>query len=192
MGDVWGNCVAWDAYGCRAVKAVGLRQFVSDGPMFELDAGARLGRHYMVHALWERAQLGAGNADSSELGGKGHGETDFLGVGLRLSTDPDRIGFLVDLAIGVRRLRAIWPDGTELQLSDAPLESRLGVGAEFRLTRAFSVSPLLTLGLGSFGTAEWIHPDRSREDAVPEDSDRLTHGWITIQMGGHFDVFAAK
>ena len=30
------------------------------------------------------------------------------------------------------------------------------------------------------------------EDAVPEDSDRLTHGWITIQMGGHFDVFAAK
>ena len=43
-------------------------EYASSGPMFQLDAGARLGRNYNVYAFWERAELGEGSADVPTLG----------------------------------------------------------------------------------------------------------------------------
>ena len=163
-------------------------QYASSGPMFELDAGARLGRYYNVYLLWERASLGGGSEDVAGIGKSSDGDTDYYAIGLRFSSDPDEVGFLTDLSLGYRRFRAHWDDGTELQLTEAPLEMRIGLGADIRLTRAFSLSPLLTLGAGSFGSAEWVAPDGTRTDATKSGDARAGHGWVTLQLGGHFDI----
>jgi hypothetical protein len=190
FGDLWGDCVEYDSYGCRTVAAVPFDDYASSGPMFELDVGARLGRNYNVYALWERAQLGAGSNDVD--GKQKRAETDFWGLGLRLSTDPDDLGMLIDLAVGVRRFRTIYDSGAELRLSDAPFESRLGLGADIRLGPKFSLSPLLTLGLGSFAKADWVGTDNTIRDAVADDTARMTHGWLTLQLGAHFDLFGRR
>ncbi len=187
FGDLWGSCTQTDAYGCTAVSGEKLRNYVSAGPMFELDVGMRLSRHYIVYLLWERAELGGGHKDVPGLARSTSGNTDFGGLGLRLSTDPDDTGIVLDIALGARRMRARWEDGTQLQLSDAPLESRLGLGADIRFNESFTLSPMLTVGLGTFGTAEWA-TTKTVQNAVPAGSDWLSHGWLTLQLGGHFDL----
>lgn len=158
--------------------------------MFELDVGARLGRNYVIYLGWERAQLGSADGpspDPSIAVNQLRSESDFFALGFRLSADPDDVGLLLDLAIGARRFRAYYEDSTELQLTQAPLESRLGIGVEIRTNRRFSLSPMLTLGIGSFGKADWVN-DAYVQNAIPANSDRLTHGWVTLQLGGHFDL----
>jgi hypothetical protein len=181
FGDLWGACDA-AGYGCQSMK---FGDVASSGPMLELDIGARLGRNYNVYALWERAQLGKGNGIDgySQI----RAESDFIAVGVRLSADPDDVGMLLDLAIGARRFRAVYEGKNELQLSQAPLESRLGVGVDIRMSHNFSLSPMFTLGLGGFGKAEWVTKD-TVSDAIPKGNDTLTHGWVTLQLGGHFDI----
>jgi hypothetical protein len=186
FGDLWGAC-SGSGYDCSTKE---FSAVAASGPMFELDVGARFGRNYNVYALWERAQLGGGDRlDTGEAGRRA--ETDYLAIGVRLSADPDDIGMLLDLSIGTRRLRSFYEGGYELQLSRAPLESRLGIGADIRVSPAFSLSPMLTLGLGSFGKAEWV-TSSTVSDAVPKDNDVLTHGWLTLQLGGHVDLFPSK
>jgi hypothetical protein len=158
--------------------------------MFELDIGARLGRNYVLYVGWERAQLGAadGPSPNANLAPKQmRAESDFIGIGVRLSADPDSLGLLLDLAIGARRFRGIYENNVELQLTNAPIESRLGIGLDIRANRRFALSPMLTVGLGSFGKAEWVDQSTVRS-AFPSGSDRLTHGWVTLQLGGHFDL----
>jgi hypothetical protein len=185
FGDLWGACDA-SGYSCNAMN---FRDVASSGPMLELDAGVRLGRYYNVYLLWERAQLGKGRGiDGYD---QIRAETDFVAVGVRLSADPDDVGMLLDLAIGARRFRAVYEGKNELQLSQAPLESRLGVGVDIRMSRNFSLSPMLTLGLGGFGKAEWVTKSEV-SDAIPSGFDTLTHGWITLQLGGHFDVLGSE
>ncbi len=183
FGGLWAQRQTNDA-----LDMVKWSQFASSGPMFELDVGARLGRYYNVYLLWERASLGGGSEDVPTIGQSQSGETDYYAIGLRFSSDPDKVGFLTDLSLGYRRFRAQWDDGTELQLTEAPLEMRIGLGADIRLTKAFSLSPLLTLGAGSFGSAEWVAPDGTRTDATTPGDERAGHGWLTLQLGGHFDI----
>lgn len=164
-------------------------RYASSGPMFELDAGLRLGRHYNVFVLWERASLGAGSEDIPALGKQTGGDTDFYAIGVRISSDPNKVGFLTEIDLGYRRARSQWDSGAELQLTQAPLEFRLGLGADIRLSKAFSLSPLVTLGVGSFGDAEWVNPDGSRVDATTPGDRAAGHGWITLSLGGHVDLF---
>ena len=185
FGDLWGACNGSGA-GCDSMK---FGAVASSGPMMELDLGARLGRNYNVYALWERAQLGKGSGVDgySQI----RADTDFLGLGVRLSTDPDDVGMVLDLALGARRFRAVYEDSNQLQLSQAMFESRLGVGADIRLSPLFSLSPMVTLGLGSFGKADWV-TKTSISDAIPANNDTLTHGWLTLQLGGHFDLAGSR
>ena len=44
-----------------------------------------------------------------------------------------------------------------------PLEFRIGLGADIRVTKFFSLSPMVTLGAGAFGTAEYVAPDGTGE-----------------------------
>jgi len=157
--------------------------------MFELDIGARLARNYVVYFGWERTQLGGASGPSPDTaaGTQLRSESDYFAVGVRLSADPDDIGLLLDLSIGARRFRGYYPNDVQLQLTDAPMESRLGIGLDIRTHRRFTLSPMLTVGLGSFSKAEWITPTTA-QTAVPGDADRMTHGWVTLQLGGHFDI----
>jgi hypothetical protein len=187
FGDVWARSTG------RGYVGVPWSDYASSGPMFELNAGARLSRNYSVFALWERASLGSGNGNSetAALGGKpDRGDTDFWGVGVRASSDPDRIGFVTELAIGYRRARSKFDNG-EVQFTDAPFETRLGIGAEFRLSNVVSLSPMATLGLGSFGTIETVSNGQIRDATAPYDQSGA-HAWATFTLGGHFDAFGSQ
>lgn len=190
FGDIWGRCSSSGYSACDRIEGTKFSDVASSGPMVELDVGMRLGRNYMLYLGWERAQLGAADGpspDSSYGSRQSRADSDFVAVGFRLSANPDDLGLVLDLAIGARRFRGVYEGATELQLTDAPMESRLGIGADIRINRKFSLSPMLTLGLGSFGKADWVTRD-TVESAMPLGSDRLTHGWLTLQIGGHFDI----
>jgi hypothetical protein len=167
--------------------------YASSGPVLELNAGARLSRNYMVFALWERAWLGSGNGDpQSSLSGKAdHGDTDFWGVGIRASSDPDQLGFVTELAIGYRRARSKYDNGDEIQFTDAPFETRLGIGADLRLNSMITISPMATIGLGSFGTIETVSNGEIRNATTPVDQTDA-HAWATFTLGGHFDLFGSQ
>ena len=187
FGDVWARTSR------THVTGVPWSDYASSGPMFELNAGVRLSRNYNVFALWERARLGSGNGDpQSTLDGKAaHGETDFWGVGVRATSDPDNIGFVTELAIGYRRARSMFDNGDEIQFTDAPFETRLGLGAELRLNSAFTLSPMATIGLGSFGTIETVSNGQIRPATRSYDQSDA-HAWATFTLGGHFDLFGSQ
>jgi hypothetical protein len=186
FGDLWARSIPTS--GGRSYEGVGWREYASSGPMFELDIGARLGRHYNVFFAWERAMLGTGSTEPDARGGQQTGESDFYAIGLRVSSDANRVGFLTEIDLGYRRFRARWEDGTELHMTDAPLEFRLGLGADIRFGPAFSLSPMVTLGVGAFGSAEWKLPNGDTVDATAPDDRTAGHGWLTLQLGGHFDI----
>jgi hypothetical protein len=193
FGNAWGVCTGIDAFGdCVTADAVSWGDYASSGPLFELDAGARLGRNYNVFLLWEHAQLGTGDADLAST--QDSAETDYYAIGLRVSSDPDELGLLTELTLGYRRFRAVFEDGSELQLTDAPLEIRIGLGADIRLSRLVSLTPLATVGFGSFGEVEAVGPAGSTAELAldPDPDIRATHGWFTLQLGGHFDLLGSK
>lgn len=187
-------CTARDVYGdCAVADVVGWDNYASSGPVFELDAGARVSRNYNVFVLWEHARLGTGNGDFSERQSSGTTNTDYYAIGLRVSSDADALGLLTELTLGYRRFRAAFDDGSELQLTDAPLEVRIGLGADIRLSPNFTLTPLATVGFGSFGEVEAVGSDTSiAAQSLSEEADlRATHGWATIQMGAHFDLLGS-
>jgi hypothetical protein len=174
------------------MTGVPTHDYVAQGPALELDLGARVSRNYNIYGLWEHSWLGAGSATSANQGQPDHAESDFLALGIRVSTDPEQLGFVLDIAVGSRRMRAVWADGTELQMTDAPFETRLGIGADVRISESWSLSPMLSLGLGSFGKVQWVNPDKSVQSATQPGDVALTHGWVGIQMAAHVDAFGTK
>lgn len=172
-------------------RGVAWRDYASSGPMFELDVGARLSRSYNLFGLWERAELGGGRGDGGLLGSTASsngGDTDYWAVGVRASSDPDRVGFLSELSLGYRRARSQWDDGTTLELTQGLFEARLGFGADIRISPKFSLSPMLTFGVGLFGSAELVDSDGASVNLIDPDYDQDGHGWFTLQLGAHFDL----
>lgn len=193
FGDLWGTCRGVDSFGqCASVSAVRTRDYVAPGPALELDVGARLARHYNLYGLWEHSWLGSGSATSADRGQPAHADSDFFALGLRVSTDPEQVGFMLDLAVGSRRMRAQWSDGTQLQFTEAPLETRLGIGADVRLNDSWSLAPLLYLGVGSFGKVQWVNPDGTVQKATQPGDIALSHGWVGLQMAVHVDAFGTR
>ena len=93
-----------------------------------------------------------------------------------------------EFALGYRRMRIEWDDGTELQLTDAPFEFRLGLGADIRINPAFSLSPLFTIGFGAFGEGEFVYPHDPDERAIGSEDAGDAHAWLTLHLGAHFDL----
>jgi hypothetical protein len=164
------------------------RHYASSGPMLELDAGVRLSRSYSVFLLWERAETGSGSLESGPDGKQARGDTDFWAIGLRASSNPDRLGFVTEVAIGYRRARTLFENGAEYQFTDAPFEARLGLGAEYRLSRVVSWSALATVGVGGFGLAERIGPSGESSPLTNRFDEGDGHAWATLGVGAHFDL----
>ncbi len=193
FGDLWGTCMGFDAYGsCTTVSNVASRHYFGSGLGLEFDAGMRVARNYNLYALWERSWFAPGDAANGSRAHQNQGDSDFIALGLRVSTDPEKVGFLLDIAVGTRRMRARWEDGTQLQLTQAPFETRIGIGADVRLDDNWSFAPLLSLGLGSFGKMQWVYPDGTIMSASQPNDVALTHGWLGIQMSVHADVFGTQ
>jgi hypothetical protein len=206
FGSAWGRCTLYYSNGsCAEGASFALRDFVSAGPMVQVDLGARLGRLYNVFVAWEHAELGGGNAELArilpdgtavEMPRSDRGSTNFYGLGVRFSSDADRVGFLAELILGYRDLAVEWApedvpvNGIErLTMNQAPLEFRFGLGADIRLHPLFSLSPLFTVGSGRFGNIEQQLEDGSKEDAMGPEDLFAAHGWFTLQLGAHFDFF---
>lgn len=192
FGSAWARA-SRDSAGDLQLKGVPFRDYVSSGPMFELDLGARLSRNYNLFALWERAELGDGRGDPNATFVSGHssgGDTDFWGVGIRANSDPDRVGLVSELAIGYRRARATY-EGTEIQFTDAPFEARLGIGADIRLNPIVTLSPMVTIGVGSFGTINRVSGHTVIDHTGPDDQSD-GHAWATFTLGGSFDLLRSR
>lgn len=191
FGNVWADgpdAGPQNDQGYYVLEGKPWRDYATSGPMFELDVGLRLSRSYTVFVLWERAQLGSGNDDSGRDGEQDGAESDFWALALRASSDPDRLGFITEVAVGYRRARTFFQNDVEYQFTDAPFEARLGLGAEFRLSRSLSLSPLVTIGVGGFGNVEAVDAQgRARRLTGPFD-EADGHAWATLQFGGHFDL----
>jgi hypothetical protein len=195
FGNVYARNVQIAPY--TVYEGIPWSDFASSGPMFEVDAGMRLSRNYNLFALWERAQLGSGDADvrfsdGTSPGDQDGGDTDFYGVGLRASSDANRVGFLTELALGYRRARTHFEDGSELQFTDGILEGRLGLGADIRVSPFFSLSPMATIGVGSFGDIEFKRSNGQKFDVTGPNDQGDGHAWFTLQLGGHFDLAVSK
>ena len=166
--------------------------YAGSGLLIEGDLGVRLGRNYTIFALWERAQLTSGDHYDDVFGGQSGADSDFWGIGFQASSDADAIGFLTEIALGYRQARTTWEDGTEMRFTDAWLESRIGFGADIRLSPLLSVQPMLTLGVGSFGDIDRVNPDGASASIVHSADASDSHAWFTIGIGGHVDLFGTK
>jgi hypothetical protein len=146
----------------------------------------------MVFALFEHASFGAGSLDDKSFGGQERGASNFYGAGLRFSTDPGAVGFAMEVALGYRDFRAYWADGTELAMTDGFLDARIGLGADIRVNRWFSLSPMLVLGGGSFGSGRWSGPAGSYNamtSSPPLLDESGQYGTFALQLGGHVDLY---
>jgi hypothetical protein len=160
--------------------------------MLEGDLGARLGRNYTVFALWERAQLTSGNAENNVFGGQDGGDSDFWALGLGASSDADTIGLLTEIALGYRQFRATWEDGSELQFTDGVLDGRIGFGASIRLSPMLTISPMATIGVGSFGEIDRVFPDGGSASVIRPGDAADSHAWFTLGVGAHADLLGTK
>jgi hypothetical protein len=187
MGSLW-----IDAFDGRAGLYYRRRLFedyASSGPAFEFDVGARLARRYTVFALMEHALVGSGSLDDNAYGGQSRGRTSLYGAGVRFSTNPTSLGFLLELGLGYREFRASWSDGTELTLTGGWVDARIGVGADVRVSKYFSLSPMLVFGGGAFGQARWSGPGRPNGDALDGYDAAGQYSTFSAQLGGHFDMY---
>lgn len=192
FGNLFARAQPPDAYGFYGFRRVPWSDYASSGLMLEADAGARIGRNYSVFALWERAQLGSGDAEDNLYGGQSGADSDFWGLGVRASSNPNRIGLVTEIALGYRRARATWEDGSELRFTDGAVEGRLGFGADIRINPLLSISPLVTVGVGSFGTIRRVRADGSSYDETRARDEGDSHAWLTLGIGGHADLFGAS
>ncbi len=182
---------------CCVYHNRGWDDFANSGPMLEIDLGARLARTYNVFALWEFGLLRDGDELADEFGGQSSAHSHFLGLGLRFSTSADDIGILVEMALGWRRFSATWNNGTEFTATDDFFNTRIGIGADIRLSELMSISPMITLGGGVFSEAEWKFADGSRAGAFSGIGDGTAdraaqHIPVTLQVGMHFDAIRSK
>jgi hypothetical protein len=193
FGNIYARSVQVGSFVER--RGVSFRDYAGSGPLLEVDVGLRLARNYNLFALWERAELGDGNGDDGLLGVPGKtsgGDSDFWAIGVRASSDADRVGFLSEIALGYRRARAEWDDGTTLELTQGLFEARLGFGADIRINRKLSLSPMLTFGVGVFGRAELVAADGASSRLIRPGDDEDGHGSFSLHIGGHFDLLGGR
>lgn len=171
--------------------SVDIRDYAGSGPLFELDVGARLGRNYGLFGFWQRAVFSAGS-DSTTFRAHGEqrgGSSDFWGVGVRASSDADHIGFLTELAVGYRRARMEWDDDAAIEATESFPEARFSLGAEVRVSKMFSLAPMLSFGVGGFSEVHFVDKNGKATDLIGAYGNPDNHGWFEMHLGGHFDLF---
>jgi len=192
FGNVWARAEPAAGSSGYVLRGVPWSDYASSGPMLELNAGWRLSRAYTVFGLWERAQLRSGDDEGGPDGAQDGAESDFWAVGLRASSYPDGLGFVTEVAVGYRRARTFFDNDVQYQFTDAPFEARLGLGAEWRLNPMASLSALLTVGVGGFGSVEKVGPNGNALPLTRNIDDGDGHGWATLTIGGHFDLLRSS
>jgi hypothetical protein len=169
--------------------------FVRNGAGLEIDVGARLGKRYTPYIFFERGFVKSGHRfeDSDATA-----YTHFYGLGFRYTAgDVDSVGFLTDLAVGVRTVN-VSRGGQTYTMSSLEI-FRLGLGAEIRLSTLFALSPLAFISGGTMSDTDGsvAFSARGSGDGLTRptyvDGRQITRrqGYLLvgIGLGGHFDVF---
>jgi hypothetical protein len=180
----YGNAFDYDVTSTREIGAR-WEGLASNGFVLEGDAGFRLARHYVVYGFWEHGELSTGSDETwrAAFGNQDYARTEFAGVGLRWTSRPDTVGFVVDTGLGYRWFKERWDTDTVMRLGGG--EFRIGFGADVRLNPMFSLSPLLMFSFGSFTSGSLIDHGGPRESLSFVDA---SHGTVTFTLGGHFDL----
>lgn len=167
--------------------------FAGNGLTLEADVGARLGRRYVPYVFFEHGFMKQGHRFS---GTDASTSSDFYGVGFRYTAgDPDEVGFLTDLAIGVRKLTIT--NGSETYSMSGLEIFRLGLGAEIRLATTFTISPMLNVSSGAFSdTSGTVAFAPNQGDGLTRPTfrdgknidDSRAYVLLQLSVGGHFDL----
>lgn len=163
------------------------------GPAIEADLGVRFARSFGLYGFWEHAWMGKGSDPSwrapsgSNFGEQLSATTDFAGLGFRWSSRPSTVGFLIDLGLGYRWFNEKWASGAKFDLEGFG-EFRFGLGADVRLNRLVSLTPLMSVSTGSFSSREVTLPGEGKHDIANTFSG--SHGTVTLSLGGNFDLLA--
>lgn len=189
MGDAWIDG-AQLPNGAYLWERRTFADFASGGPKAELNLGVRLARRYNLLAHWEYASLGPGRA-LEELGVQ-RGHMNFIGFGFRFSSDPDDLGVLVEAVLGYRSFETSFDNGATLRAEDDFLNTRLGFGADIRLSPLLSISPMVGIAGGFFEEIEWTFADGTKRSALTPLDDYSQHTVITLDIGAHFDIIRSS
>jgi hypothetical protein len=159
------------------------------GVAFEANVGARLGRRHIPYLFYEQGFYAPGRKldDGGALP-----TTRFFGLGFRyVALDPDRIGFVADVAFGWRTL-AVYKGRERWELG-AFEPFRLGVGVEARLHTRATISLLgwvsgsvMSGSSGSITFDGGTHPPYENGAAVTNQRAYLILG---VGLAAHADLF---
>lgn len=169
--------------------------FAGNGPVIEVDAGARLGKRYVPFLFLEHGFLAQGHRFT---GSEATTSSDLYGIGFRYTAgDVNSAGFLTEISVGVRRITV--RNGSETYRMSGLEIFRLGLGAEIRISTLFVLSPMAMLSGGSFTDTEGsvqFSPEGSRDGLTQPTFrngrnivDQRGYVVLGIGMGAHFDVF---
>jgi len=173
--------------------------FVQNGPAIELNVGARLGKRYIPYLLWEHGFMKQGHRFE---GTDASASSDLLGIGFRyIAGDVDRAAFLSELSIGIRTI-TVKNGGETYKMSTWEL-FRLGLGAEIRLSKLFTISPMGHISSGVMNDSDG-NITFSQQGSQDHTSDATRHptfvngqniqsgrGYVVVGIGcgAHFDFF---
>jgi hypothetical protein len=166
---------------------------VQSGAALEANAGARLNKRYVPYVLFEYAGLRHGHRFDQDA----KAESSLLGLGFRFVIgNVDRAGLLADLSVGLRTI-TVRSNGQEFKMQ-GPEIFRLGLGAEIRFSKLFTLSPLAHLSGGSMGKSSGdlgYAPGQGDHQTKPTFLDGSISGSqrsylvVGLGCGAHFDLF---
>lgn len=163
--------------------------WVQTGLSIEADVGARLGARHVPYVFYEQSFYIPGR----RLDGTGAViMSRFFGLGFRYTAfDPDTIGFVADVSIGLRTISA-YQNGHTFEMSGFET-FRLGLGLEIRLSTLLVISPLayvsggvLTETNGTVTFKDGTMPPFQNGQGITDQRGYLVFG---LGVGAHFDLF---
>jgi hypothetical protein len=190
LGTMWTDTEFVDQY-CCSQSPRPFSEFASAGPGLGVDIGARFARNYQAFVFGEYTFLSAGPLEN-EFGGQDSVTTSIVGLGVRFSTHPDSLGFLIEMSLGYRSFRAEWKDGTTLTANDDIFSTRLGIGGIWQINPSTSLELLIVLGGGSFTDVEWTFADGDTASALIGYDERGQYIPLGFQVGVHWDIISSK
>lgn len=170
--------------------------FARAGLGVELDAGVRLFKRFTPYVFWEHGFHQVGRRFE---GDDAHAYSNFYGLGFRYlagAIDDLGFGFLTDVSIGMRTVSVT--SGASTYGMSALEIFRLGLGAEIRVSRMFSVTPLASISGGVMRTTSGNvkFSALGSTDGVTEPTfhdgknidNETTYLVLGLGAGGHFDL----
>jgi hypothetical protein len=190
-----------DAFVDHAGDVFTERDLIGSGALTEVDVGGRFGRKFLPFLFFAHFFAAKGAASrvppprTSTAGivqptindaSVTSSSANLLGFGFRYAFNPDKVGFLAELTFALRFVDVRFSDGSKLS-AQAPGEFRLGLGADIRISELLGLSPMAILSAGSYSDVTVKYGGSGTDKSAIEDIG--SHGYVGLQLGGHFDLF---